>query len=96
MAQMKPSAFIAQFVDDGHYAEVERYMHQLRNTGLTPSDTLKRGLDYAELFTLDSFPSATRFTQLNIAATLWEVAASSLEIHSGEKKQQKLVEAAKK
>jgi len=67
-------------------------MTTLRSTGLTPSDCLKRGLDFADSYIKDEFASAGSVIQMSVSVAVWEIAAKKLGIHSQDKKQQKELE----
>ncbi len=72
--------------------DIAVYMSQLRRTGLTPSDVVSRGLDYAETYVRDEFGHLSERARMKLSAHMWEQAALSISVHASQRRETKKAE----
>ncbi len=72
--------------------DIAGYMSQLRRTGLTPSDVVSRGLDYADRYVLDEFGHLSERARMKLSAHMWEQAALAIGVHASQRRETKKAE----
>lgn len=77
---------ITQMFTDSDIADVTEYMNILRGIGLVPSDVVRRGIDYSELYVQKLYSNQPQLLQMRISALLCERAAMNAGVHAAQKR----------
>jgi hypothetical protein len=85
---------INQMFTSSDIEEVTGYMNILRGIGLVPSDVVRRGIDYSELYVQKLYNNQPQLLQMRISAILCERAAMNAGVHAAQKRTAAEVKAA--
>ncbi len=77
---------ISQMFTSSDVDDVKEYMVILRGIGLIPSDVVRRGIEYSELYVQKLYSNQPQLLQMRISALLCEKAAMNAGVHAAQKR----------
>src|SRR6267142_2059255 len=95
-ALMMKVASVSNLATEEDIQELVDYMSSLRRVGVIPSDVIRKGLDYAELWVQETYPGTRQIIRMKLSIYILEKAALEVGVHAESKRQQRLEEKNKK
>lgn len=93
---MMKVASVSNLATEEDIQELVDYMSSLRRVGVIPSDVIRKGLDYAELWVQETYPETRQIIRMKLSIYILEKAALEVGVHAESKRQQRLEEKNKK